>query len=203
MTETAAEKKRLRKQTLEKRDTLTKECRNEKNERITRILLASDLYKNAGQILAFASFGSEADLDPLIRAALADQKEVYLPKVEGDEMHFYRIEDLGDLVEGYRGIREPDSEKADIFPESEEKIVSSLLLLPGVVFDRAGGRIGYGKGFYDRFLQRIANLVSYENLKICAVAFDLQLMKDEILPMEDTDQKVPCIVTEEGLQYLL
>ena len=85
--------------------------------------------------------------------ALQKGKKVYLPKIVGpDHMAFFRIASLDELKDGYHGIKEPDGTSEEyIYDEKTAK--KTLLIMPGVGFDAYGNRLGYGKGFYDRFLQ--------------------------------------------------
>lgn len=104
-----------------------------------------------------------------------------VPKVEGKDMLFYRLTDFGQLKPGYFGIPEPE----------EGEIVSwedALMIMPGVAFDRSGHRVGYGGGFYDRFLEK------HPGIKRVAVAFDFQMFP--AVPSEPTDISPEIIVTE-------
>ena len=83
---------------------------------------------------------------PLLEKALADGKRVAVPKVYGDEMRFLYITDLSQVEKGYAGIPEPVADE----PVAEDK--TALVLMPGLAFDPQGHRIGYGGGFYDKFL---------------------------------------------------
>ena len=105
-------------------------------------------------------------------------------------MQFYRIKDPADLIEGYKGIYEPKASE-------ESKLVltncNAFLLLPGVAFDEDGARIGYGKGFYDRFLASAEGI----DLPMAAMLFDCQLTGRGEIPMEETDRRVPCLILPE------
>jgi len=106
-----------------------------------RVLLARD-------ILIYVSFEDEVDTRRLINYFLDNGKNVYVPRVCEKEMDFYRIDSFNDLVEGYKNILEPvGNEKISDFSKV-------LCITPGVCFNRYGYRIGYGGGFYDRFLSR-------------------------------------------------
>ena len=85
---------------------------------------------------------------PMLAQALADGKRVAVPKVYGDDMKFIELTDLTRVAKGYAGIPEP----VDDGPVAADP--TALVLMPGLAFDRAGHRIGYGGGFYDRFLAR-------------------------------------------------
>lgn len=107
--------------------------------------LASQLYVNNDIFLVYASFRSEPDTFLLIKRMLNDNKIVYLPKVCNNKMFFYKIDSLEDLSAGYMTIKEPSA--GELY-----KNQSAVCIVPGLAFDKKGGRIGYGKGYYDRFL---------------------------------------------------
>lgn len=192
-------KRKLRTSMLQLRDALTIEERREKSAEITKRILAQAEYQNADNILLFASYKSEVDTLELLHHALAEGKAVYFPKVQGSEMEFYRIFSEEDLREGYRGIREPEAgENLRYIPTPGEK---SLVLVPGVVFDLEGNRIGYGGGYYDRFLGNLGS----RKVTVCkmAAAFECQLLKKEHLEAEPFDVPIDIIITEEGLYCTL
>lgn len=159
--------------------------RREASERITHRLTALEVWRSAGPVLAFASMPEETDTDVLIAAALESSKDVYLPRVVGDEMEFRRIRGMGELVSGPYGIREPHPD-ATLWSESGYV----LILCPGLAFDRHGRRLGRGKAYYDRFLSGL-------NRSLCTVigiCFERQLV-DQV-PAGVRDQPMDLIVTE-------
>lgn len=111
-------------------------------------------YKEAKTLLCYVSYGSEADTCDLIVKALAEKKKVYCPKVEGDGLGFYRIFSLADLKPGYRSILEPEG-RTERFDEAQDW-ERTVMLVPGTAFDLSGHRIGYGGGYYDRYLSGFA-----------------------------------------------
>lgn len=191
-------KKELRKEILELRDNLTENQRKEKSEEITNKISTHSSFQAADKILLFASYKSEVDTSLIMNKALAMGKQVYLPKVEYDEctgreeMEFYQIFSEADLEEGYKGIREPKAKPANRFVmPADEKV---LMILPGAVFDLDGNRIGYGGGFYDRYIKRLDG----EAFK-AALAFHCQIVEPESIPCEPYDAQINAIVSEEGL----
>ena len=130
--------------------------------------------------MIFASYGSEIDTSEIISEALRTGKRVYLPRVEGLEMQFYRIYSLEELTEGYRGIPEPDG-TSERYLYSENEADHTLMIMPGVAFDPYRHRIGYGKGFYDRFLEGKEAL----SLRTIAVGFWCQMVEE--IPQEEKD----------------
>ena len=146
------EKKRLRREILNKRDALTEKDQERAEVLITERILGHQWFYLSEVILGFAGYGSEIRTWEILNEALRKKKKLYLPKVIGDEMLFFRVEALEELKKGYKGILEPagDGEAYAYHPEEAKR---TLLLMPGVGFDPYGNRMGYGKGFFDRFLE--------------------------------------------------
>ena len=202
------EKKAFRKQMLGKRDAIPFEDRVNADVARNERILSWETYKSAELLLFYVSYRSEADTIQLLTKALSEGRKVAVPKVEGTEMVFYRITDVSQLVEGYRGILEPDTEKAVALTEqelrgenvditvqvaAEQKNASAvpektLLFVPGCAFDKKGGRMGYGGGFYDRFME------TYPELKRVALGFEEQLVEE--VPREAHDKSIDVIITE-------
>ena len=148
-------------------------------------------FKEAQTVFVYASYKSEADKFLIIQKALQSGKCVAAPKVDGEEMFFYEIKSLEDLFPGYQGILEPKKEdKEPVIPAD-----SDIMLVPGAVFDLAGGRIGYGKGYYDRYWNRLVS--TYKTYPyLIGLAFNCQI-SSEMLPLEEHDKKIDCILTED------
>ena len=179
-------KKHIRKQVLSQRDALSQKERMAKSRLIAEKLMEMPVYKRTQQILLYASFRSEVDTSALMKQALADGKKVYCPLVRGCDMVFYRIWGETDLQAGYQGIMEPAAQEENRYcPMAED-----LLVMPGAVFDRCRNRIGYGKGFYDRFLA--AGFAGHT----VALAFSVQIVGYGKIPVLDTDVRPDKIVTE-------
>ena len=219
-------KRELRKQILQKRDQLTIEQRQAWSQSIAERVIACEQYREADKILLFAAYKSEVDTGAIMRDAFQKGKEVYAPKIAYnekmacDEMEFYRIDSEADLCDGYKGIREPKADFTHKFELSaatennREKLQRTegrnvMMILPGAVFDLEGNRIGYGGGFYDRYLHRLATksegtlLLTGDGYKetFCklAVAFECQLVERGQIQAEEHDVKVSYIVTERGV----
>ena len=144
-------KKKLRREVLARRAALTEPERERGNLLITERILGHQWYYLSDTILGFVSYGSEICTTEILENALQDGKRVYVPKVEGQEMRFYRIQSLAELKEGYKGILEPEG-NTESYEYAPEEAANCLLLMPGSVFDPLGNRMGYGGGFYDRYL---------------------------------------------------
>ena len=144
------------------------------DEKIAELFISSNLYKNADTILCYASLTDEINTDAIIKKALDDGKNVALPLCENSDgvMNFYIINGFDDLLCGHFGVREPNVKKCKMLDDSS----NSVIVVPGLCFDRCGFRVGYGKGYYDRYLQNF-NLYSvglcYNNFIIDKVPADI------------------------------
>lgn len=182
-------KKKIRQEILAVRDQIPSEDRREMTGRIFKRIKCLPAFQNASQILLFAGYGSEPDTLPWIAECTAMGKRAFCPRVSGEVIEFYEIKSPGELQTGYKGILEPEAEPQKLYVPEE----NDFMLLPGTVFDREGNRIGYGKGFYDRYL---SDGFAGES---AAVAFSVQIVESGRIPAEFTDQKVSCIVTEDEI----
>ncbi len=143
---------------LEKRAAIPPEERARRDERICRYILSSASFRYAQTILAYHPKETEVDILPVLREALAQGKKIALPRCEEEHIMTYRfIPSLDVLAPGTYGIYEPSAD-APLF--AEEVGCASLCLVPGVVFDVHGFRIGYGGGYYDRFLHNYQGSVA-------------------------------------------
>lgn len=181
-------KSRLRTFYLNRRDSLSENDRLEKSSQIITKLKEIVEINDCEDILIYFNYRTEVITGAYIEELLNNKNErVYLPKVEGDEMDFYRIEQVDDLISGYKGIMEPLPDKQYMF--NDDKLKNCLIIIPGSVFDTNGMRIGYGKGFYDRYLSRFPGLIKV------ALAFDCQIATENI-PADDYDISMDFIITE-------
>lgn len=201
-------KKDVRKNILAVRDCITAEDRARYNARIREIVTGTEEYREAEAILAYVSYKSEVDTTALIQQALADGKHVFAPKVSGNEMEFWKTSSLADLQEGYRGILEP--KQSITFSEWVKKHDCKVMMwMPGVAFDMKRHRIGYGGGFYDRYLERLLHRLEQTNsidqaqtqfgrftLTTTALAYSCQVL--ERIPYEEHDRKPDLLITEQG-----
>ncbi len=182
------DKKAFRKSMLVRRDAIPYENRIEadkvRNERIRNW----EIYQTTELLLFYVSYRSEADTLQLLKKALEAGRKVAVPRVVGTDMVFYRITDFSQLIEGYKGILEPDKEQTEAITDLPE---CTLLFVPGCAFDERGGRMGYGGGFYDRFME------AYPDVLRVALAYEEQLVED--VPKEVHDKLVDVIVTEKRI----
>lgn len=145
-------KRFFRQAVLKKRDALSPAEQERARILITERLLGHQWYYNSDIILCYMSYGSELCTHELIEESLKKGKRVYLPRVEGKDMVFYRIHSLEELVPGFHGIAEPKGD-TERYVYSQEQAGHTLIIMPGVAFDPYRNRMGYGGGYYDRFLR--------------------------------------------------
>lgn len=172
----------IRREVLQRRKALDEVQRRKAAVLLAERILGHQWYYLSENILGFFPYGSEIDVREILQDALDKGKKLYLPKVTGDEMEFFRVTSLDELQEGYRGIYEPvgDTERYVYDKESAGK---TLMLMPGAVFDRNNNRIGYGKGYYDKYLCEKPKL----QVRSMGVGFICQMV--EQLPAQGWDIK--------------
>lgn len=192
---TAEKKKKLRKQVLALRNKMTKEDRNLKSMQILNTLYPLTIYQRSGIILTYVEYQSEVMTTPLIESALSENKQVFVPKVTGNDMEFYQINSLSELSEGYKGIREPESFKTPFALKGSYDKTRILMLMPGAAFDKAHHRIGYGRGFYDRYLAHLST--SGLSVYTAALCYECQLLAQ--IPHDIHDIRPNMIITEERI----
>lgn len=177
-----ADKKALRRRILALREALSREERERGSLLLTERICGHQWFYLADTILGFVSFGSEIGTEGILQEALEKGKKVYLPKVTGEDMTFYRIRSLEELAAGYRGIPEPEG-NTEVYQYDPAYVDKVLMLMPGAVFDLYRSRIGYGKGFYDRYLADKEGL----QLRTIGVGYRCQLVEE--IPAEAWDIK--------------
>ena len=178
---------------LQRRDGLDPAVRRAASRRIVEAVLARDAFRDARSVMAYANFGSEVDTSLLCETVLRDGRRLLLPRVDKtrDAIRVYEVRDLArDLDTNRWGIREPRPETCRGIEPGELEFV----FVPGVAFDARGGRLGYGKAYYDRLLAASAQAGGSPTL--VAGAFAVQVV-DQV-PMEPHDVPIPAVVTEDG-----
>lgn len=189
----AEQKKKLRSAYLKKRNEMDSEKRRECSEKIRERLRRSKRLKTASTVFVYAAYKSEVETQKIMSDLLKMGKRVAVPKVNGEEMDFYEIQSWEELFPGFQGILEPQgADKEPVIPED-----SDVMLLPGAVYDRRGGRIGYGGGYYDRYLKKIKDTYGKEPY-LMALCFQSQLYPGK-LPSEEHDRKMDCVLTEKSI----
>lgn len=194
-------KREVREQALALRDTLIPAERTAYSKEITEKIIHLDCYRNAAALLIYVSFRSEVETRLLIGKALLDHKAVFVPAVSGREMEFFRITSLNELKSGYQGILEPSQESENSYRSWMKKNISAktLLCMPGAAFDRERNRIGYGGGYYDRYLSSFSVKHKEKNgdTDTIALAFSCQVFAE--IPHEPHDLRPERIVTEQEI----
>ncbi len=182
------DKKELRKEILRKRAKITKEENDKYSNTIANTLYEMNSYKEANTIMCFISFANEINTRELIETSIKNGKTLVIPITipETKELKISQILDFSELEKGFYNILTPKEE----FIRYIDPSTIDLVLVPGVVFAKNGYRIGYGGGYYDRFLSKLDKSVP----KV-AIGFDLQVVEE--VPTEDFDIPVDMIVTEE------
>ncbi len=140
------EKGELRRIIGEKKRAMSAQEIDAASARLAARLTAMEQYRRAGSLFAYIAFNQEVRTVPVIRRAWADGKRVAVPKIVGREMSFFWIDSFDCLRKGPLGIPEP----MEGAPAADDD--SALVLVPGLAFDAAGNRVGYGGGYYDRYL---------------------------------------------------
>jgi 5,10-methenyltetrahydrofolate synthetase len=177
----------LRVAILARRDAADVASRSRASQIIMTRLFALPAYRAANVVAAYASFGSELDTSEFLARALADRKQLLLPRINRAlrALELRQVGDLdADLVPGVWGIREPRERCPILTPAPVE-----FMLVPGVAFAANGARLGYGGGFYDRLLASLER-----GIPRIAAAFELQMVDE--LPEDPRDERVDSIVTE-------
>lgn len=176
------EKETLRQSLLAKRMAMTAEEVHQASKKIGERLLSSAFWQESQTIALYSPVRNEVETQLLLMTGLEKEKKIYLPRVE-QGIRFYEVDDPLKLQKGAWGILEPTENCVPLADGHD----LDLILVPGIVFDERGYRIGYGKGFYDAVLNKFS-------AKAIALAYDFQVMKE--LQIEAWDKRVHGIVTE-------
>lgn len=192
-----SQKKELRKEAKSYRKSLSENDRLDKSSTIISNLKALKEFQKAEVILMYASLPDEVETLSLIRELTEKgKKSVYCPVTQGDEMEFYRILSLDDLKEGNFHVLEPEPLKESFLELQND--VHYCMLMPGLMFDKRGNRLGYGKGYYDKYLARVPKGVIFTT-----IALSYESMVKDAIPAEETDWRADYVVTENEVIYCL
>ena len=173
-------KSELRAMIRQRKRAMTNEMIAQKSRVLGALFADTELYKNASSIYGYLPYNQEVRTLPILERAIRDGKRVAVPKVYGDEMKFIWLDDLDRVEKGYSGIPEP----IDDGPVADDS--NALVLMPGLAFDPVGHRIGYGGGFYDKFL---AGEPGHPTVALC---YDFQVL--EHLETEEFDIPVDLVL---------
>ena len=174
------DKKELRRTIRERKRAMTEEEIVSRSKKLGELFAQSEAYKAAKTIYGYLPYNQEVRTVPMLEQALKDGKKVAVPKVYGDEMKFLYLDDLSKVSKGYAGIPEPIADE----PVADDE--TALVLMPGLAFDSAGHRIGYGGGFYDKFLAAEPN---HPTLALC---YEFQMLPE--LHTEEHDIPVDSVL---------
>ena len=193
-------KEKVRKKAVETRDSIDEESRQQKSEEIAKKILEADWFKEADIVLSYHAFRSEVEVDALNRAVLTQGKKLYLPKtyVKEKQIRFFEITDLSKLKRGYQKIWEPTGEEPEFsFETVKEEQKKVLMIMPGTAYDARGYRMGYGGGYYDRYLN--AHEAEWKMIDFMAAFAAFSEQKMILIPGERCDVKPDVIVTEKEI----
>jgi len=154
---------------------------------VQKRLLGTGLYRESKTISLYSSFSNEVLTEEIFERAAADGKQICYPRVvRGRQRHleFFKVDSLLGLTDGPYEIKEPAEGGHKVDPKEFD-----LVVVPGVAFDGAGSRLGYGKGYYDRALGAVG-------CAIVGLAYEFQVLKGDI-PLESFDVRLTALVTEE------
>ena len=174
------DKKALRSAIRQRKRAMTEEEIVSKSEKLGQLLAGNELYKNAKTFYGYLPYNQEVRTAPMLEQAIREGKRVAVPKCYGQEMKFIYLDDLSQVAPGYAGIPEPIADG----PVADDP--TALVLMPGMAFDPQGHRIGYGGGFYDKFLAREPD---HPTLALC---YDFQML--DALETEEYDIPVDCVL---------
>ena len=174
------DKAELRRMIREKKRAMTEEEIQKRSELLGEKFATCAQYREAKTIYGYLPYNQEVRTIPMLERALVDGKRVAVPKVYGDEMKFIYLDDMTQVEKGYAGIPEPVADE----PVADDH--TALVLMPGLAFDPMGHRIGYGGGFYDKFL---ASEPEHPTVALC---YEFQMQ--EHLETEAFDIPVDCVL---------
>ncbi len=185
------DKKQIRKELIEKRKNIPKEKKVIYDKKISQQIIRSDYFKKAEQILVFASSPDEFDTRYIIERCRMEYKRVFYPLCTDDNgnMEFHKVDSVGDLSIGMYNIPEPKLYCKEYKPKQND-----IIIVPCLSTDKNGYRIGYGKGYYDRFLK------DFNGVSICPC---YEALISDNLPTDNYDIKVNIIVTENDIKEVI
>ncbi len=196
------DKREIRQEVTDKKNALERDQVEEWSAQLKEKFCSLDAYKEAEAIYFYMSYNSEVQTIPMIEQAILDGKRAAVPimlksgksfnkkgEPKHDYMEFVYLKSMDECVPNFMGIPEPPAELITEHPEriADEKEV--LILMPGLAFDKEKNRIGYGGGFYDKYLDSHPDTIFHK----VALCFDFQIY--EHIPTEPHDEKMDLIVS--------
>lgn len=176
----------IRRDLLSRRLSLSLEELDKTSKEITKNLFKLRRFRNAQRIALYFPIKNEIKTEGIFRGAIESHKEIYFPCMKGSLLEFRKVSDLNELEPGSFRIPEPGCNSSRI-----EIIDLDLIIIPGIAFDRFGGRLGYGRGYYDRALFKT------NRRRRIGLAYNFQVL--DLIPMEAGDEEVDLVVTEAGV----
>lgn len=177
-------KKDIRKRILKERKEIDPAAWQRDTDAVTEAVIGLDVFREATDLYCYVDFKGEVGTRALMQEAWRLGKTVWVPRVSGMEMEFYEITSLGQLAPGTFGVPEP----AEGVPGSAR---DGLMIMPGVAFDSRRNRVGYGKGYYDRYLEK------HPGLDTIAICFDMQIVEE--VPSDPLDIRPRILITESSV----
>ncbi|OEF96968.1 5-formyltetrahydrofolate cyclo-ligase [Desulfuribacillus alkaliarsenatis] len=180
------EKRNLRNEMLLKRKKIKKDLREKKSQQIFKNLVNLDEVNAAKRIMVYVDFQEEVQTRQFIEYLWSKNIDVVIPvcKPKNRQLNPSLLYSFDELEPGTFGVLEPKKEAIRYV----DLDTIDIIIVPGLAFDRHGGRIGYGAGYYDRFFERTPNA------QVIGIAYDEQLVMK--IPMEDHDKRIPLIITD-------
>ncbi|MBN1648255.1 MAG: 5-formyltetrahydrofolate cyclo-ligase [Spirochaetales bacterium] len=180
------QKAEIRAATAKIRNNLPNSLRQEKSKIIIQKIINHPGYKDASCIMGFFPINSEVNILPILNDIIKRKKKLVLPRTDFNQNIIvpYFVENISDLKAGVKGIPEPDKNWKKPYIENID-----IIILPGLAFDKLGGRIGYGGSFYDRFIQ-----IFKKKPFLMGVAFKEQII--DLVPMESHDVFIDELITD-------
>ena len=182
------DKKALRREIGLKKRAMTAAQIADYSRELAGLLYETECYREARSIYCYLPYNQEVRTWPILARAKADGKRVAVPKVYGDEMRFLWLDDFAQVAEGAYTIPEP------IFDEPVADDETALIVMPGLAFDAEGHRVGYGGGFYDKYLQ------AHPRHRLVALCYPFQLF--DHLDVEDHDVPVDLVICADDLKLV-
>lgn len=187
-------KEQIRKRIIKDRNQMISEEVAQKSSQIAQKVLKTPEYEEADNVLLYADYRHEVMTREIFDDAVLRKKKVFFPKSKDDgTMEFYQVVSVKQLENGYKGIKEPIADERYLYRFQKQE--DTLIIVPGVAFDMQGYRVGYGKGFYDRFLK------DKRQMTAIGLCFANQIVEE--IPHDLHDIRMDKVVTEEIIYSFL
>lgn len=188
------DKKILRKEILARRSALSVQERQEKSAKIVALVVEMKEFQESDTVLLYAPIRGEVETEEIYQTARRLSKNTYYPRVQGEKMEFYLVDEKTEFETSSYGIKEPKPESTIAYaPKAQDKV---LVVIPGAAFDREGNRIGYGGGYYDKYLHWLKGRLPSESICKVAVAYECQMVEAGSIEKELYDVQMDYVMTE-------